>query len=319
MSGTQRPKGGSGRRRPLRPPRLSRGAVVGIAAPASAFEREALARGCRVLEALGFRPRLPAGLFAAQGPFAGGDAHRARLLESLFADPEVEAVLCARGGWGSMRILAHLDYEAIAARPKALIGGSDASALLAAVSERSGLVVFHGPMAAGLAEAAPETRAGLVRALCSGAPITLRLKRRQVLRLGRAAGRLAGGNLTTLCHLAGTPFAPDFRGRILFLEDRGEAPYRIDRMLTQMRLAGMLAGVRGVVLGSFRDCGPIEEIAGIVGDAFGGRRLPIVACLYAGHSEPNRTLPLGTQALLDTEALRLTVAPGTAPRRGRRG
>lgn len=305
--------------RPIRPPRLSRGAVVGIAAPASAFDREELERGCRALEALGFRPRLPEGLFSVRDGFAGDDAHRARLLERLFADPEIEAVLCARGGWGSLRILPLLDYAAIASRPKALVGFSDATALLAAVFARAGLVVFHGPMVCGLAEAARRTRTGLLEALCSGEPLSIRLLRRDVLRPGRAEGRLAGGNLTTLCHLVGTPFAPDFRGCLLFLEDRGEAAYRIDRMLTQMRLAGMLAGVRGVLLGSFRDCGPAEEIVRIVLQAFGDRRLPIVAGLPAGHGEPNRTLPLGTRARLDTFALRLTVAPGTAPGRGGRG
>ncbi len=319
MTGASGERGRGRAGRPIRPPRLARGAVVGIAAPASAFDRAELASGLRALEALGFRPRLPEGLFSVHGGFAGDDAHRARLLERLFADPEVEAVLCARGGWGSLRILPLLDYAAIAARPKALVGFSDATALLAAVSARAGLVVFHGPMAAGLGGAARQTRTGLVQALCSGEPVSIRLRRREVLRPGRAEGRLAGGNLTTLCHLIGTPFAPDFRGRILFLEERGEAPYRIDRMLTQMRLAGLLAGVRGVVLGSFGDCGPLEEIGRIVAQAFGERRLPIVAGLPAGHGEPNRTLPFGTRALLDTSALRLSVAPGTAPRRGGRG
>ncbi len=305
--------------RPLRPPRLAPGSRIGIAAPASAFDREELRRGCQVLEALGFRVHLPEGLFSVQGGFAGDDLHRARLLERLFADPEIEAVLCARGGWGSLRILPLLDYGAIARHPKALIGFSDATALLAAVAAAAGLVVFHGPLAAGLGDAGRETLAGLRRALCSGKPLSFRLPRRGILRPGRAAGRLAGGNLTTLCHLIGTPFAPSLANCLLFLEDRGEAPYRIDRMLTQMRLAGLLSGVRGVVLGSFRDCGPMPEIGRIVLEALGDRSLPVVSGLAAGHGEPNLTLPLGARAVLDTAALRLEVQPGTVARRTGRG
>ncbi len=298
--------------RPVRPPRLAPGSRIGIAAPASAFDREALRRGCQVLEALGFRVHLPEGLFSVKGGFAGDDLHRARLLERLFADPEIEAVLCARGGWGSLRILPLLDYETIARHPKALIGYSDATALLSAVAARTGLVVFHGPLAAGLGGSVRRTRAGFKRALCSGKPLSFALPRRGVLRPGCAAGRLAGGNLTTLCHLIGTPFAPSFANRILFLEDRGEAPYRIDRMLTQMRLAGLLSGVRGVVLGAFRDCGPMPEIGRIVLAAFGRRSLPVVSGLAAGHGEPNLTLPLGARAVLDTGTPRLEVEPGTA-------
>lgn len=319
MSTSRGGKARASRRRIVRPPRLARGSRIGIVAPASAFDREELRRGCRVLEAMGFRVDLPAGLFSVQGAFAGEDAHRAGLLEQLFRDPEIEAVLCARGGWGSLRILPLLDYEAIARHPKALIGFSDATALLSAVAARTGLVVFHGPMAAGLGEAGRRTRAGLRRALCSGEPLSIRFRRRDVLRPGCAAGRLAGGNLTTLCHLIGTPFAPSFENAILFLEDRGEAPYRIDRMLTQMRLAGLLSRVRGVVLGSFRDCGPPEEIGRIVLEALGDRRLPVAAGLAAGHGEPNLTLPLGARATLDTEALRLEVEPGTGASRADRG
>ncbi|MEJ5359837.1 MAG: LD-carboxypeptidase [Desulfobacterales bacterium] len=318
MSATPRGKARASRLRTVRPPRLARGSRIGIAAPASAFDREELRRGCRVLEAMGFRVELPGGLFSVHGAFAGEDAHRARLLEQLFRDPEIDAVLCARGGWGSLRILPLIDYGTIARHPKALIGFSDTTALLSAVAARTGLVVFHGPMAAGLAEAGGRTRAGFRRALCSGEPLSFRFRRRDVLRPGRAAGRLAGGNLTTLCHLVGTPFAPSFEKAILFLEDRGEAPYRIDRMLTQMRLAGLLSGVRGVVLGSFRDCGPAEEIGRIVLEALGGRSLPVAAGLAAGHGEPNLTLPLGAAATLDTGTLRLVVEPGTdATRAGR--
>jgi muramoyltetrapeptide carboxypeptidase len=287
------------RKRALKPPRLGPGSVIGIAAPAGPFEPAALNRGVEVLRAMDFEVVVPDGLFDANGYLAGTDAHRADVLNRLFADPGIDAVICARGGYGSLRILPLLDYACMAARPKALIGFSDITALLTAVSSRCGLVTFHGPVVTTLADASERTLAGLRAAVASDRPLTVRSEGAMALRPGSASGPVYGGNLTTLCHLLGTPFAPRFRSRIVFMEDRGEAPYRVDRMLVHMRTAGCFDGIKGLVLGSFDDCGTPAEIHKIVTDVLQGAQFPILAGVEAGHTEPNLTLPLGVRAALD--------------------
>jgi muramoyltetrapeptide carboxypeptidase len=287
------------RKRALKPPRLGSGSVIGIAAPAGPFDRETLHQGAEVLRAMGFEVLFPEGLFAAQGFLAGTDAHRADILNRLFADPGIDAVICARGGYGSMRILSMIDYGRIVANPKVLVGFSDITALLTAVSTRCGLVVFHGPVVTTLANASERTVAGLREAVASDRPVTVRSDGAITLRPGTASGAVCGGNLTTLCHLLGTPFAPRFRDRIVFLEDRGEAPYRIDRLLVHMRTAGCFDGIKGLVLGSFDGCGTPGDILEIVEDVFQGAEFPILAGVEAGHTDPNLTLPLGVRAVLD--------------------
>jgi muramoyltetrapeptide carboxypeptidase len=249
-----------------------------------------------------FRVRIPEGLCAARGYLAGTDAHRAAVFERLFCDPGVDAVMAARGGYGSLRILPRLDFARLAAHPKVLIGFSDVTALLAAMSSRCGLVTFHGPMVTTLADASEKTLRGLREAVASDRPLELTAETATALRPGVASGPVCGGNLNTLCHLLGTPFAPRFRGHIVFLEDRGEAPYRVDRMLMHMKTAGCFEGVKGLVLGSFADCGSPEEIKAIVAEIFHGSPFPILAGMEAGHSDPNLTLPLGVRAQLDTGA-----------------
>lgn len=292
--------GRRGRRLALcKPRRLRPGAVIGVAAPASPFDRASFERGVQALRGMGFNMAIPEGLSAARGYLAGADEHRAALLQRLFEDDRIDAVACARGGYGSLRILGLLDYERIAAHPKVFIGFSDATALLSAITERCGFVAFHGPVVTSLAQASESTAAGLLAAIASAGPLILSPPTAVTVRPGAAAGVLCGGNLTTLCHLAGTPFQPSFRNRILFLEDRGEAPYRIDRMLTQLKLAGCLQGVRGVVLGAFTDCGSLPEILAIVSERLADAAVPILAGVEAGHTEPNLTLPLGVKAVLD--------------------
>jgi len=286
-------------KRGLKPPRLGPGSVIGVAAPAGPFEPATLNRGVEVLRAMDFEVVVPDDLFAANGYLAGTDAHRAGVLNRLFADPGIDAVMCARGGYGSLRILPLLDYALLTAQPKVFVGFSDITALLTAVSSRCGLITFHGPVVTTLADASEKTLAGLRAAVASDRPLTVRSQGATALRPGSASGPFCGGNLTTLCHLLGTPFAPRFRNRVVFLEDRGEAPYRIDRMLVHMRTAGCFEGIRGLVLGSFDDCGAPAEIMKIVEDLFQGAEFPILAGVEAGHTEPNLTLPLGARAVLD--------------------
>lgn len=279
--------------------------VIGIAAPASAFDPREFAAGVATLEALGFAVVEAEGIHERVGRFAGSDALRAAGVNRLMTDPGVDAVLCARGGYGSLRILAAIDYDAIRRRPKPLVGFSDATALLVALAARCRCPVVHGPMVTTLAGAAPESLQALAAALRGEGPESLPCEGGRPLRGGRAEGPVIGGNLTTLCHLLGTPFAPDCDGRILFLEERGEAPYRIDRMLTQMRLAGCFAGVRGLLLGRFSECGEAEEVERVVMDVLGDLPFPVLAGVAAGHGEPNLAIPFGVPALLDADAARV--------------
>jgi muramoyltetrapeptide carboxypeptidase len=283
------------------PSRLKSGDKIGIAAPAGPFDRETFLRGIHIFEEKGLEVFLPDGLLDATGYLAGSDKHRAQLVNQLFADNSIDAIICARGGYGSLRILSLLDYNIIAENPKVFIGFSDISALLTVFFDRCGLVTFHGPVVTSLADANEFTIRSLFQTITSDGKLAIEVPNGITINPGTGSGILVGGNLATLCHLAGTPFAPSFRNKILFLEDRAEAPYKIDRMLMQMRLADCFEGLAGLVLGSFEDCGPVEGIVKIVKDIFGDFQIPIVAGLDAGHSGTNLTLPIGIEATLDAD------------------
>ena len=283
------------------PPRLKSGDTLGIVAPAGPFDDEKFSRGTQALKDMGFNVFIPEDLFEVNGYLAGTDRHRAKLVNQLFADRAIDAIICARGGYGSIRILPLLDYETIMSNPKIFIGFSDISALLAVLSARCGLVTFHGPVVTTLADATEETRHSLFNAIaCNGRP-EIKLAAGITIYPGSVSGAVCGGNLTTLCHLVGTPFAPSFKNHILFLEDLGEAPYRIDRMLVQMKLAGCFEGLVGLILGTFEECGSIDEICNIVADVFDDFNVPVLAGLDAGHCKRNVTIPFGIEATLDAD------------------
>ncbi len=290
----------------IQPAALKRGDAIGIVAPASPFDRTGFEKGVRLIAARGFTPVFTDNLFQTKGYFAGSDAHRARELEAYYRDPAVRAVWCARGGYGTMRILSLLDYAAIARNPKPLVGCSDITALLNTICQRCGIVTIHGPMVASLEQADAATQSAIFECLTKANPTDISIPDGAVIRAGKASGPLAGGNLATLCHLLQTPFAPDFSGRIVFLEDTGEKPYRIDRMLFQMKLAGCFSSVAGICLGTFENCGDISEIHRIAEDILSDIPVPVLAGLPIGHGMPNLPLPIGVAATLDTEARRLT-------------
>jgi muramoyltetrapeptide carboxypeptidase len=268
-----------------------------------------------VIEGMGFRTVPAAGLFEKKGYLAGDDAHRAQSLERMLRDPSIRAVMCARGGFGSIRTLPLIDFKTLRREPKIFIGSSDATALLAAFYLHAGWITFHGPMVTSLADATPESRTALMEALNPLTPPRIVLRRGITLRGGRAQGPLMGGNLTTLCHLVGTPYLPTPKGHILFLEDRNEATYRIDRMLMHLRLAGWFEGLAGLVLGSFEDCGPLKYILRVFEEILGDTRVPILAGLEAGHGRTNVTLPLGVEASLDADRHTITyLHPATGRR-----
>jgi muramoyltetrapeptide carboxypeptidase len=283
------------------PARIKPGDTIGIVAPAGPFDRQTFLRGVGIIEDMGFQIFVPPGLFEKNRYLAGSDNHRVLFVNQLFADTSVDAIICARGGYGSMRILPLLDYDAIQTNPKVFIGFSDITILLSVLFSHCNLVTFHGPVITSLADASEETKLSLFSSVTSDSNLEILLSGGKTIIPGVASGEVCGGNLTMLCHLIGTPFAPDFENKILFLEDRGEAPYRIDRMLVHMALAGCFKGLSGIILGTFEECGPIEEVIKIIVEIFEKYSIPILAGLDAGHGRHNLTIPLGIEATLDAD------------------
>ena len=285
----------------IRPPRLKPGDTLGIAAPSGPFDIGLFERGMEVLKEMGFALKIPAGIFKRNGFLAGTDPERADIINQLIRDPAVKGIVCARGGYGATRLEPYLDWEAIRTHPKVFIGFSDITVLHHLIVSRCGLVTFHGPMGTTLGTASPESRQALVQALTSATPIVVPAPKPTVIQPGEARGPVAGGNLAMICHLLGTPLQPDFEGRLMVLEEVNEAPYRIDRMLWQMKLAGCFQGLAGVCFGDFVDCGDLPTIEAILTDLFQDSPYPVLAGLPVGHGRGNHTLPLGLEAVLTTD------------------
>jgi len=258
-------------------------------------------RGIAVLESMGFNTSIPEILFNKKEYFAGSDLERAEMVNRYFADPAIKAIICARGGYGSIRILSLLDYKTIQKNPKIFIGFSDVSALLSTLYLRCRLVTFHGPTVTTLGNSDDRTKDSLLSMITSGDKPKIVIKNGITIKSGSASGPVLGGNLNTLCHLLGTPFQPDFKGCILFLEDKGEVPYRIDRMLSQMKLAGCFNGLAGLILGNFEDCGDTDDIIRIADDIFKDDDIPMLAGLEVGHGKRNLTIPTGLNATLNAD------------------
>jgi len=315
---------------PLFPEALKKGDTVALVRPASpSFDYEANAMTAEIVASLGFVPKLMPNAAKRLGYLAGTDAERAADLNAAFADPKVSAVWCLRGGYGSSRILPLLDYETIGKNPKPFIGYSDITATLNAVHRLTGLVTFHGPVADSmmsdysLAAFRKVVMDGATGRLAEPPPFTPHEgtvdSGNRVWRLagGKAKGRLVGGNISVFATLVGTPFEPELKGRILFLEEDGEDPYRIDRWLTQFLLTGKLAGLAGVALGKFTDCQPDPQhslsLLGswnwqeVCADRLGKLGIPVVAGLCFGHARDKATLPVGAMAELDGEDGTLTL------------
>jgi muramoyltetrapeptide carboxypeptidase len=220
----------------------------------------------------------------------------------MFADNDVDAIICARGGFGALKLLDGLDYDLILTNPKVLVGFSDITALHQAIFQRTGLVTFHGPMVTTLDHADEATLGAWLAAAAEGQPVRLGAEKPYTVVSGVARGTVSGGNLATLCHLIGTPFHPVFNEAILVIEETNEPLYRIDRMLTQMKLAGCFQGLAAVALGNFSGCGPLQDILKLVEACFREKGIPIAAGFPWGHTGPNLTIPLGLTARLDADA-----------------
>ena len=291
---------------------------VGVAALSGPVDPDRLARGLAALEALGFEPVPAANLAARDGLFAGSDDERLDAFHELAADPSIRAILFARGGHGVLPLLPRIDWDLLAAHPRAYVGYSDLTPFLLAVVARLGLVAFHGPMvAADLARGlSAAERSSLLGALAGRAPRPLAVS--EWLSKGRAEGPLLGGCLSLLTATLGTPWAPDLAGAILFWEDLHEPLYRLDRMLTHLDLSGNLTAVRGMVVGH---CRPTDAASdrdprwpATLRRASRSIAGPRAVGLPAGHGTPNLTLPLGAHARLDTAAGGLEIR---LPRTGR--
>lgn len=284
----------------IKPRRLRRGDRIGVVAPAGPVSESDLEPGLKLLASAGFRVLLGAHVYDRKDYLAGEDKARLADLHAMFRDSTVKAVLCARGGYGCLRLLDKIEYDLIQKNPKIFVGFSDVTALLMAIRTRTGLVTFHGPMVRGLTQNGLENWEHLLRLLTAGAPLEMPLLDAIVQLPGRAEGPLIGGNLSLLCHLLGTPFLPSLDGCVLFVEDRGEPPYRLDRMLTHLALTGRLNDISGLIAGQFLDCGDRPVISTLLTDMLADSHIPVVTGLAVGHGAKNLALPFGMRAVLDT-------------------
>lgn len=276
------------------------GQDIAVAAPAGAFDHLALRRGLEVLAALA--PDSPVkvddAVWSVDGYFAGDDALRAGHLQRLMAEDRPGAVICARGGFGASRLLGLMDLAACARAGTCLIGFSDITALLLALYGR-GLTTVHGPVVTQLPRLDRESLGDLADLLAGRLPWPV-IHQGQGLSSGRASGPLVGGNLSLLCHLIGTPHCPDLGGAVLFIEEVNEEPYRLDRLLTKLELAGVWQAVAGVAVGALSDqAEDPPRLAEVVIRRLGGLGVPVVSGLPFGHGAANRSLPMGATATVD--------------------
>ncbi|MER5707072.1 LD-carboxypeptidase [Streptomyces sp. NPDC002122] len=294
--------------------RLRPGARVAVVAPSGPIPEERLLAGLDILRGWDLDPVVAPHVLDAHptlGYLAGADRARARDLTEAYCDPSVSAVICARGGYGVQRMVDLVDWAAIrAAGPKAFIGYSDVTALHEAFAVRTGRATLHGPMvAAATFLADPHTQESLRATLFEPESVrTLGLETARPLVAGRARGVTLGGCVSLLAADLGTPHGrPSARGGLLLLEDVGEEPYRLDRILTQLLRSGWLDGVAGVGLGSWEECGPYEDVRAVLVDRLGGLGIPVVEELGFGHSATALTVPLGVPGVLDADEGTLTL------------
>ncbi len=287
------------------PPPLKKGDTFGIIAPSGPWKDDEFRRGIEILENRGFKVRVPDPLPVHRSYLAGSDEQRLETLRQAWRDPGIRAVMPVRGGYGVLRLLNSIDYKAIRANPKVLVGFSDVSALLQAVYRYGNLLTFHGPMLTTLGKCDPASLEFLFDRL-TGKTDSLKPDRLKILKGGSSSGIIVGGNLTTLTHLVATGYEISWQGKIVFLEDVGESPYRIDRLFTHLYMAGRFRDLRGLILGEFTGCGDQEEIWSRVGELFRNEEFPIWADFPVGHGLRNYTLPVGVQAKMDSAEKKLS-------------
>lgn len=310
----------------LKPKMLKPGDTIGLITPSTyVSDPGRLALLQPTADAFGLRIRVGRNVGKRTGYVGGSVDERLADLHEMFADPEVKAVFCIRGGFGTPHLLDRIDYSLIRRNPKIFAGYSDITALHLAIHKHAGLVTFHSPVV--LSRFTEFSQDYFKRALfskepigrCANPPERFPLRPAHPVRAvvkGRARGQLVGGNLTLISSTLGTPYEVDTKGKIFFIEDVGEEPYRIDRMLTQLWLAGKLQEAAGVVIGECVDCGPKEfkpgfestfSLGEVIEQTFSRLKVPVSYGLLIGHTDDQITLPLGVMATLDADRGELTI------------
>jgi muramoyltetrapeptide carboxypeptidase len=287
----------------IKPPSLKQGDKIGLIAPASSFSREGFLAGCDRLRQMGYEPVYSPDIFERDIYFAGSPERRAREFREFWERDDIAALVCVRGGYGGNYLLENLEFGMFARRPKILVGCSDITTLLTAITDRTGLVTFHGPMVAKDLALGSFDIFSWNNSLQAASNWSVPTNGLEVLRPGNGKGRLYGGCLSMLVASLGTAFEIQTENSILFIEDIAEKPYRIDRMLMQLRLAGKLKGVRGFVFGEMLDCAPAAgetyTLQQVIMRVLEPYNVPVVYGLKSGHvSSGNITLPIGVQAEL---------------------
>lgn len=322
-AGLQKPKNETGN---IKAPRLKQGDTIGLIAPGSYIDQSELEDSIRNLEELGFKTYFTDNILERYGYLAGTDRQRSEDINHMFGNDEVAGIVCTRGGYGCNRILPDLDYDLIRQNPKVLVGYSDITSLLYALYAQTGLVTFHGPVGIStfneysvdyLEKMMMSDSKGL-QLLSAEANLKKDSDAYEIYTItkGKAQGDLIGGNLSIAASLLGTPYDVDYKDKILYLEDIGEEPYRIDRMLTELLLAGKLDEVSGIALGVFIDCEVKKNkpsfsksltLKEVFIDRLAGLGVPVVYGLSFGHISSKYTLPFGSRAELDTETRSITM------------
>jgi muramoyltetrapeptide carboxypeptidase len=291
----------------IKPPRLEPGGTIGIIAPAGPVRRKDIQPAIDLLHRMGYPTLSSPNIYKKTSYLAGRDEDRLNDLHAMFKDSSVKAIFCARGGYGAGRLLDRIDYDLILNNPKILTGYSDITALLLAVMKKTNLVTFHGPVLRDLSHDPKNNLKHLIKTLSSNGPRSIELSKRAVIKEGQARGKLLGGNLSLISSLIGTPFMPRTKGAILFLEDKGEPIYRIDRMLTHLKNSGIIHGITGLIAGSFTDCGGMRDINKLLKDFTSDLDIPVINGLPVGHDIENKTIPMGINVEFDTKDMILSL------------
>lgn len=287
--------------------RLKKGDTIGLVAPAGIEKVEKIEIGIEKLKSLGFNIKQGKHIYDKWGYFAGKDEDRAQDIMDMFEDDEVDMVLCVRGGYGSMRLLPYMNFSKIKKNPKIFMGYSDITVFLNAIYEKEELITFHGPMLSSDLEV-KETLDSVINTLMKGYEPYSILNPENVPMFSNtdksAEGRIVGGNLSLICGMLGTPYEIDIKDKILFIEEVGEAPYRTDRMLSQLQLSKKLEKCAGIILGQFTDC---DEEKGednftlneVLLDRIMSLNKPVLMNVMSGHDKPKLVIPIGAKAKLD--------------------
>jgi len=307
MKKTVKESGRHKKRTPIFPPALQKGDTIGLVAPAGPLiDKGKFSAGVHILEKKGFRLKYNRRLLNVRGYLAGSDRARAADFNMLWSDPEVKALVAARGGYGCLRMLELLDMKLIRKNPKILVGFSDLTVLLTAIHKKTGLVTYHGPVVTTLASIDRKSQKSFFNTLTKSTLPPIAAAKLKILKDGNAKGILLGGNLTTLVHMLATSYEIPWNEAILFIEDIGEFPYRLDRLLTHLNQAGRLQKIRGLILGTFSADDRKENRAmqsavhKRIMELLKDTDIPVWANFPVGHSRRNLTLPVGLEAEMNS-------------------